>query len=394
MLQRSFITQSYVFFALFSLLLFALSGCASKETGGGASENGEIVIGVEAPLTGDLAAEGQGFKKATSLVAEEINAQGGVFGGKKIKLIFEDDKGAPNEAPLAAQKLVSQGVVAVIGSYNSTATEAAQQVYNDAGILHITPSSTAVHLTEKGYPKFFRMCFIDSAQGAFAAKVMLTDLNAQHIAIIHDNSTYAKGLADWTKVSVEEGGGKVVFFDAINPNESDYSALLTKLKGEEPEAIFFSGYFSQAGLLVKQARDLDIQAPIIGGNATNNEEVIKTAGNKAEGFITITEPQPEDLPYDEAKAFLAAYKEKYKEDPVSVWTVMSADALRVIAEAIDKTESVDSTKLAAYLHNELKDFRGITGPVTYDQHGDRTGTVYAAYRVENGKFTLFVPPSY
>lgn len=384
----------FIALSMMVLLLFVVSGCGNKDTANSAVSSDEILIGIEAPLTGDLAAEGQGFKKATTLVADEINANGGVLGGKKIRLIFEDDKGAPNEAPLAAQKLISQGVVAVIGSYNSTATEAAQQVYNDAGILHITPSSTAVHLTEKGYPKFFRMCFIDSAQGAFAAKVMLQDLNAKNIAIIHDNSTYAKGLADWTKVSVEEGGGKVVFFDAINPNESDYSALLTKMKSAHPEAIFFSGYFSQAGLLIKQARDLDIQAPILGGNATNNDEVIKTAGNKAEGFITITEPQPEDLPYDEAKTFLTAYKEKYKEDPVSVWTVMSADALRVIAEAIDKTGSVDSSKLADYLHNELKDYPGITGPVTYDQHGDRTGTVYAAYRVENGKFTLFVAPSF
>ncbi|HEY8488530.1 MAG TPA: branched-chain amino acid ABC transporter substrate-binding protein [Thermaerobacter sp.] len=372
-------------------LMVGAAACGGA--GGGSSQSGgdKIVIGVQGPFTGDYAAEGKGFRQAIEMLKEQINAQGGVL-GKQIEVVYEDDKGQPNESTLAAQKLVSQKVVAVIGSYNSTATEAAQQVYADAGILHITPSSTATHLTEKGLKNFFRMAFLDSAQGQFAASLLVDKLGAKKVAIIHDNSTYAKGLADWTRKFVEEKGAQVVFFDAINPQESDYSALLTNLKGTNPDAIYFTGYFSQAGLLVKQARDMGITVPFAAGNASNNDEVIKTAGEAAEGYITTTEPAPADLPYDEARKFVEDYKAKYNEDPVSIWTAMAADCFRVIVEAIQQTQSTDPAKLADYLRNDLKDFPGITGPITFDEKGDREGTVYAAYQVKNGKFTLFVPP--
>ena len=369
-------------------LLVGAAGCGGA---GGGTGGDKIVIGVQGPFTGDYAAEGKGFRQAIELIKEQVNAQGGVL-GKQVEVVYEDDKGQPNEATLAAQKLVSQQVIAVIGSYNSTATEAAQQVYNEAGILHITPSSTATHLTEKGYKNFFRMAFLDSAQGQFAASLLVDKLGAKKVALVHDNSTYAQGLAVWTRKFLEEKGAQVVFYDAINPQESDYSALLTNLKDANPDAIYFTGYFSQAGLLVKQARDLGIEVPIAAGNASNNDEVIKTAGAAAEGFITTTEPAPVDLPYDEARRFLEDYKAKYNEDPVSIWTAMAADCFRVILEAVEQTQATDPARLADYLRNDLKDFPGITGPVTFDDKGDREGTVYAAYKVDGGKFTLFVPP--
>ena len=374
------------------LVAAALVGAtACGGAGGGAGGGGDtIVIGVQGPFTGDYAAEGKGFRQAIELLKEQVNAEGGVL-GKQVEVIYEDDKGQPNESTLAAQKLVSRDVIAVIGSYNSTATEAAQQVYADAGILHITPSSTATHLTEKGLKNFFRMAFLDSAQGQFAADLLVDELGAKKVAIIHDNSSYAKGLADWTQRFLEQKGAEVIV-DAINPQESDYSAVLTNVKNANPDAIYFTGYFSQAGLLVKQARDLGITVPIAAGNASNNDEVIKTAGAAAEGFITTTEPAPADLPYEEARRFVEDYKAKYNEDPVSIWTAMAADCFRVILEAIEKTQSTDPTKLAEYLRNDLEDFPGITGPITFDDKGDREGTVYAAYQVKDGRFTLLVPP--
>ncbi|EKP94255.1 amino acid/amide ABC transporter substrate-binding protein, HAAT family [Thermaerobacter subterraneus DSM 13965] len=375
-------------------LMVGTAACGGAGGGAGSGNSGssdKIVIGVQGPFTGDYAAEGKGFRQAIELVKEQVNAQGGVL-GKQIEVIYEDDKGQPNESTLAAQKLASQGVVAVIGSYNSTATEAAQQVYADAGILHITPSSTATHLTEKGLKNFFRMAFLDSAQGQFAATLLVDKLGARKVALVHDSSTYAEGLAKWTRKFLEEKGAQVVFYDAINPQESDYSALLSNLKSTNPDAIYFTGYFSQAGLLVKQARDLGITVPIAAGNASNNDEVIKTAGAAAEGFITTTEPAPADLPYEEARQFVQDYKAKYNEDPVSIWTAMAADSFRVIVEAIKQTQSTDPAKLADYLRNDLEAFPGISGPITFDDKGDREGTVYAAYQVKDGKFTLFVPP--
>lgn len=377
-------------------LVAACGGSQPADNGGGGEQGGEpagepIIIGLEGPMTGDYAAEGDGFRKAIEMLVEQVNANGGVL-GREVRLEIADDKGTAKDAALAAQNLISKGVVAVIGAYNSTATEAAQGPYNEAGILHLTPSSTATHLTEKGYENFFRVAFLDSAQGQFAATLLVDKLNADKVAIIHDNSTYAAGLADWTRKFVEEKGAEVVFYDAINPKDTDYTPLLTNVKSANPDAIYFTGYFSQAGLLVKQARELGIEVPIAGGNATNNAEVAKTAGEYAEGFITTTEPLPADLPYEEAKQFVADYREKYNEDPVSIWTAMAADAFRIIVEAMEQTQSTDPETLANYLRDEMDGFAGISGPVTFDEKGDREGTVYAAYRIENGKFVMYVEP--
>src|SRR5690606_4437190 len=267
---------------------------------------------------------------------------------------------------LAAQELVSKGVVAVVGSYSSTESEAAMEIFHEEGILQISPSSTATHLTEKGYENFFRVAFLDSAQGMFAARMLVHNLGAQRVAIIHDNTSYALGLAEWTALYVEEEGGEVVFFDALNPQETDYTALLTAMQQTNPDALYFSGYFSQADLLIRQARELGIDIPLPGGNATNNDEVINTAGEHAEGFITTTEPLPPDLPYPDARDFLAAYRERYNEDPVSIWTAMAADAFKLIVEAIEQTGSTDSADLIRYLREEMDGFQGVTGPVTFD----------------------------
>src|SRR5690606_27504224 len=154
------------------------------------------------------------------------------------------------------------------------------------------------------------------------------------------------------------------------------SALLTAMQQTNPDALYFSGYFSQAGLLIRQARDLGIDIPLTGGNATNNAEVINTAGQHAEGFITTTEPLPPDLPYPAAQEFVEAYRAQYNEDPVSIWTAMAADAFNVIVEAIRQPGSTDSADLIPYLRDEMEGYPGITGPITFDDKGDREGTIY------------------
>lgn len=385
-----------------ALMVLAACGGGGGQSGGtqggggdgGSAGSGEpIVIGVLGPLTGDYAAEGQGFKKAIDLVVADLNAQGGVL-GRQIRVEYGDSASQPNQSTLAAQELVSKGVVAVVGSYSSTETEAAMEIFHEEGILQISPASTATHLTEKGYENFFRVAFLDSAQGMFAARMLVNNLGAQRVALIHDNTSYALGLAEWTAKFVEEEGGEVVFFDALNPQETDYSALLTAMQQTNPDALYFSGYFSQAGLLIRQARDLGIDIPLTGGNATNNDEVINTAGAHAEGFITTTEPLPPDLPYPAAREFVEAYREQYNEDPVSIWTAMAADAFNVIIEAIRQTGSTDSADLIAYLRDEMDGYPGITGPVTFDNKGDREGTIYAAYRIENGEFVLYIEPQF
>jgi branched-chain amino acid transport system substrate-binding protein len=366
---------------LFTLLFVAaialsVAGCAAPGSGGGDT----IKIGLQAPLTGDFAYEGKGMEKALKLLVEQTNAAGGI-NGKQIELIVEDDKGDPKEAALVADRMVSNKVAAVIGAYNSSATEPASVTYNRANILHITPSSTRVSLTEKGFKQFFRVCFLDDRQGLFAARFMKEVLGNQNIGILHDNSTYAQGLAEETKKFAEQQGLNVVFFDAINPKDQDFTPVLTKIKSANPETVYFTGYHAQAGLLLKQAKSVGLQTQWLGGNASNNAEIVQIAGlDNAKGMMFTTEPLPKDLEYPEAKQFLADYKAKYNEEAESVWWVMAADAFRVIRNAMEQTKGADTAKMAEYLHANLKDFPGITGPIIgFDEKGDRLGTIHKAY---------------
>jgi len=376
--------------------VFLLAGCGQGggktqgKTQEGSKGGDTIKIGVQGPISGDWALEGQGFVNAVTMLADQINAKGGLL-GKKIEIVQGDDKGDPKEASLVAQKMISSGVVAVLGCYNSSATEPASGIYNEAKILQITPSSTATGLTQKGYKMFFRTCFLDDRQGYFAADFITKTLGKKKVAIIHDNTTYAKGLADWTKKYLEEKGAQVVFNDAITPKEKDFTATLTKIKGLNPEVIYFTGYFSEGGLLVRQARELGITATFMAGDANNNPDFVKNAGiEAAKGAIITTLPMPKDLPYNEAKQFISDYKAKYNKDPESIWTLTEADAFRLVVEAIQKTNSTDPVKLAEYLHTQLKDFPGITGPITFDEKGDRVGSGHAAYVVnEKGEFVLY-----
>jgi branched-chain amino acid transport system substrate-binding protein len=357
-------------------LMLSVTSCAGQK--------GTLKIGLQGPTTGDYAYEGKGFEKAVKLLVEQTNQAGGI-NGQQVELLVEDDKGDPTESSLVADRMVSKKVVAVIGAYNSSATEPASTIYNREGILHVTPSSTATRLTTKGYQNFFRVCFLDDRQGLFAAEFITKILGHKNVAILHDNSTYAQGLAEWTKKYLEERGVKVVFYDAINPKDNDFKPTLTKLKGANAESVYFTGYHAQAGLLLKQAPEVGLKTQWLMGNASNNPELIQIAGlANVKGAIITTEPLPNDLDYPEAKKFVADYKTKYNEEATSVWWVMAADAYRVIEHAIKQTKSTDPKKLAEYLHKDFKNFPGITGPIIgFDEKGDRLGTIHKAYVVDD-----------
>jgi branched-chain amino acid transport system substrate-binding protein len=386
--------KRFVVWLCVAFLVLALAGCGQQAAPPEEEEPAEtlepIKLGVQGPISGQWAYEGEGFVDAVSLLAEQLNSAGGLL-GREIVVIPGDDKGDPKESALVAQKMVAEGVTAVIGSYSSSCTEPASAIYDEAGIVHITPSSTATRLTEKGYQRFFRTCFLDDRQALFVSEFLRNELEFSKLALLHDNTTYAKGLADWAKLYFEERGGEVVFFDAITPGEKDFTPSLTSVKATNPEAIYFCGYFPEGGLLAKQAKDLGIDAVFMGGDACNNPEFVQIAGlEAAEGAMISTAPLPHDLEYPEAAKFIQDFKAKYKEDPTSVYTVMAADAFRIIAEAITKTESIDPDKIAAYLRNDLKDFPGITGPINYDEKGDRLGSIHLFYRIDaNGQFVAY-----
>ncbi len=368
--------------ALFVVLsLFA--GC------GGEADT--IKIGLQGPMTGDYAYEGQGFEKAVQMLVDQVNESGGIL-GKEVTLVVEDDAGDPTQSALVAQRLVDAGVAAVIGAYNSTATEPASEIYNEAGILHITPSSTAVSLTGKGFERFFRVCFLDDRQGLFAAKFMDEILGAQKIGILHDNSTYAQGLAEETRHYADGLGLDVAFYDAINPDDQDFTPILTRIGAANLDAVYFTGYHSQAGLLLKQSAELGLDVQWLGGNASNNPVMVEIAGiSNAAGMFVTTEPLPKDLEFAEARQFVTDYEARYGEEPASVWTIMAAEAFNVIRHAMEATESTDAAALAAYLHDELANVNGLTGPILgFDEKGDRLGTIHVAYIIDdNGQFVLY-----
>ena len=347
-----------------------------------------IKIGLMGPMTGAWASEGQEMKQVLDLLADELNKEGGLL-GKKVEILSEDDSGDPRQAALAAQRLSTRDIVAVIGTYGSSITEASQNIYDESEIIQVANGSTAIRLSEKGLKYFFRTCPRDDEQGKVAAQTV-EKLGFKNVAVLHDNTSYAKGLADEAKGLLKKKGVNIVFYEALTPGERDFNAILTKLKAAKPDGVLFTGYYPEAGLLLRQAKDMGWNVPFIGGDATNHPDLVKIAGkDSAVGFYFLTAPLPKDLDTAEAKSFVAAYKKKYGSVPNSIYAVLAGDGFRVVVEAIKTTGSIDPDKVADYLHTKLKDFPGLTGKISFNEKGDRVGEVYRVYKVDaQGQFIL------
>lgn len=364
------------------LLFVGLCLCVSTAFG-----QGTIKVGLLAALTGSFADEGQEARQVVQLLADETNAQGGI-NGKKIVLITEDDGSDPRTASLAATRLATQGVVAVIGTYGSSLTEATQGILDDNGIVQIANGSTAIRLTEKGYKEFFRTCPRDDEQARVVTQT-IAKLGYKRIAILQDNSTYSKGLADETRGLLQKlPGVQVVDYEAITPGENDYTTILTKLKQSQPTLVFFSGYYREAGLLLRQKREMGWNVPFIGGDATSTD-LVKGAGvAAASGFYFVNPILPKDISGPEAKTLVVDFQKKYGHAPVSTYSLLAGDGFRVVVAAL-KASNGNSTAVANYLHNNLRDFPGLTGKISFNAKGDRVGDVYRAYKVDaKGNYIL------
>lgn len=353
-----------------------------------AADKEPVKIGVMAPVTGSWASEGQDMVNIVQLLADELNKNGGA-GGRQILIEVGDDGGDPKTAALAAQKLVGAEVVAVIGTYGSAITEASQDIYAEDGVLQIATGSTAIRLTEKKLPLFFRTCPRDDDQGLVLARHVQA-LGFKKVALVHDNSSYAKGLADEVQPLFKAGGQEVVFVDAITPGDRDYTTTLTKIKTLNPDIIVFTGYYPEAGMLLRQKKEMAWPVAMIGGDATNNSALLDIAGkDAAKGYYFISPPGPGDLTDEMSQKFMAEYKSRFNTIPSSVWSVMAGDAFKVLVAALENVEEVSSESLADYLHSGLNNFTGFTGPIAFNEKGDRVGDVYRLYQVNaEGKFVL------
>jgi branched-chain amino acid transport system substrate-binding protein len=360
------------------LMLLALIGLLAASPALAADP---IRIGLMAPLTGAWASEGQDMKQIVDLLAETLNSAGGI-NGRPVQVIAADDGGDPRTAGLAAQRLSTQNVVAVIGTYGSAVTEASQAIFDEAGIVQVANGSTAIRLSEKGLKFFLRTCPRDDEQGLVAYRTLKKG-GYKAIGILHDNSSYARGLADETRALLQKNGIKPVFFEALTPRQNDYTAILTKMRKANPDIVFFTGYYGEAGLLLRQKTEMKWPVPFLGGDATNNPDLVKIAGiQAARGFRFVSPPVPQDLDTPEAKTFMQNFRTKYKAEPGSVWAVLAGDGFRVVARAIEATGSTEADKITAYLKKELENFPGLTGPISFDEKGDRVGDLYRVYEVD------------
>lgn len=252
-----------------------------------------IKIGVQAPITGEYAAEGQGIENGVKLLVDQQNAKGGLL-GKKLSYVTCDDEGKASQAAICARKLVNDGVIAIIGTYTSGAALAAAPIYAAANVIQ-TSDGTSDELTQRGWQTFFRNAPPNSDEATFAADYLVNVRKDDRIAVLSDHSSYATGLAKSVVDSIKELGGNIVADERINAGTQDYSAVLTKIKSEKPTALFFSGYYTDGGLIRAQMKQLGMDTDFIGGDANQNADFAKIAGNAAEGAIIINVPAPENF---------------------------------------------------------------------------------------------------
>lgn len=338
-----------------------------------------VKIGVQAPITGKYANEGQGIEQFVKLIVNEKNKNGGLL-GKKIEVVVCDDEAKAQKAAICAKKLASAKVFAVIGSYSSGPTQAAQTTYFRKKIIQ-TSDATASALVNKRFWTFFRNSFPNSAQSNFTANYLVNVKKFKRIVILSDYSSYSDGLANSTYEAVKKINGNIIYRGKVKSGMQNFTAILTKIKAMHPDVIYYSGYYTDGGLIRSQQVQLGINATFVGGDSNDNPDFLKLAGNSAEGTILINVPTPSNLPYDEAKKYLKLYEDTYKMLPPSIWSVANADGLRVIFHAVEETKSFKAKDISNFLHN-LKGFKGITGPITFNKIGERVGAQFMVYEIQ------------
>ncbi|MBN1472689.1 MAG: branched-chain amino acid ABC transporter substrate-binding protein [Syntrophaceae bacterium] len=343
-----------------------------------------IKIGLMAPITGAWSNTGQEMKLVIDLLAEDINAKGGIL-GKKIEVVTVNDEGTPQGASQAADELVKQSVTAVIGSLISVATEASQITFDKAKILQITNASTAVTLTEKNLKYFFRTCPRDDEQSRVIAQT-IRKMKLKKIAILYDKTApYAVSLASDVRKHTKKEHIDIVFDGPLDPGLEDYVDILNTIKSKNPDLVFFAGYYVETANLLRKKKDMDWKVVFIGGDGANNPDLITMAGKtSAEGFYFISPPLPGELITENANKFILKFKEKNGYPPRSIDSILAGDAFRVIINAIGETKSTDPDILANHLHSSFVDESGLTGRINFNAKGDRMTDLYGVYRVDAG----------
>jgi branched-chain amino acid transport system substrate-binding protein len=344
----------------------------------------DVKVGVLAPLTGPNAAFGAQLKNGAEQAVEDLNAKGGI-NGQKIVLVFGDDASQPAQGVSVANQFVGEGVKFVMGAFNSAVTMPSSEVFAENGILQITPGSTNPTITERKLWNIFRTCGRDDQQGGVAAKYIVDKLKGKKVAIVHDKTTYGKGLADETKKAMNAGGVTEVIYEGVNTGEKDFSALVSKLKASGADILYWGGLFTEGGLIVRQMRDQGLKTVLMGGDGIAADEFGQVAGPGAEGTLMTFAPDPQKRP--EAKAVLGKFEAR-KFKPES-YTLYSYAAVEIMAQAAAAAKSLDPKAVAAEMKKGAA-YKTVIGDIAYDAKGDITRPDYVMYtwvKGADGKIT-------
>jgi branched-chain amino acid transport system substrate-binding protein len=363
---------------MFKRILFA--GAAVLAVAAATPASAQIKIGAAGPLTGSNASFGAQLQKGAEQAVADINAKGGVL-GKKLVLEMGDDACDPKQAVSVANKFASDGVVFVDGHFCSSSSIPASKVYTDEGILMMTPASTNPKFTDDGAWNLFRDCGRDDQQGAVAGAFMAKEFKGRKIAILHDNTAYGKGLADETKKNLNKAGVQEALYTAYVPGERDYSALVSRLKQAGIDVIYIGGYYTETGLILKQAKEQGMNVTVVGGDALVTNEFWQITGNLGEGTMMTFPSDPRRRPT--AKDVVAEFKAK-NIDPEG-YVLYSYAAIQIWAEAAAKAGTTDPKKVAETLHAGTWD--SVLGKISYDKKGDVTVADYVFYIWHNGNYS-------
>ncbi|MEV5883317.1 branched-chain amino acid ABC transporter substrate-binding protein [Streptomyces sp. NPDC052020] len=382
-----------------------LTACGSRDDDGGGSDSGnggtKVVIGVDAPMTGDLSAMGLGIKNSVDLATKIANKKKYVE-GVTFEIQALDDQGQPSAGQQNATKFVAdKDVLGVVGPLNSSVGESMQKVFDDAKLVQVSPANTGPSLTQgpdwrtkkvRQYKSYFRTATTDAVQGPFAAQYVYNDYKKKKVFVIDDKKTYGAGLAATFTDEFKKLGGKVVGTEHINPDSKDFSAVATKVKNSGADVVYYGGEYPQAGPLSKQIKEAGAKIPLVGGDGIKDPAFIELAGPASEGDLATLVGAPVQG-IASAKQFVADYKaEGYKED-YAAYGGYSYDSAWAIIEAVKKVVEDNGGKLPSDARAKITEamqnisFDGVTGKVSFDEFGDATNKQLTVYAVKNGDFT-------
>ncbi|MGW8193507.1 MAG: branched-chain amino acid ABC transporter substrate-binding protein [Desulforhopalus sp.] len=342
----------------------------------------DLLIGIMVPTTGSEATYGKDMENAINLAATEINAAGGVL-GKTVVTMTGDAACDPQQATAAASKLVSADVTGVVGGYCSGATLPTMKIYGDANVPLVIPAANSTKLIDVNLGNAFQINStgfdqVNTAIDLFKAK------GVNKLAIIHQGDGYSEDLAKLTKKEWEALGKEVVAYEVVNKGEQDQSALVTRIKSTDPDAVFWTAYYADGAMVIKQLRQGGYRNLIAVGDGSNSPKLLEIAGKAAEGVYCFSNPTVEYLP--EAKKFHADYKATYNQEP-DAYAALSYDGMKLLADAITRAESTDKAAIIKALA-ETKDFTGIAGPISFTDKNTLARSNFVVLVAEDGKWVL------